>query len=224
MTSLLSAWLLFSTLVPASAPDMLYVVRRGWHLDVGFDAQTLGPAFAPVVAALPGARVVIFGFGDRRYLLTARHHAPDLLAALWPGPGLILVTGLVTSPEAAFGPAQVARLPVSRAAWFAAQEFVFRSLRDTRVVAPGPYEGSVFFAATARYSAVHTCNTWVAEALEGAGLPVRARGVVFAGPLWHRILKLGMLSREASCRPSTRPSSPTGRPPSSSPAAEGCCC
>ena len=54
----------------------------------------------------------------------------------------------------------------------------------------GPYEGSLYLAARPRYSALHTCNTWAAETLQAAGLPVRSRGVVFAGQLWRRVSKL----------------------------------
>jgi len=224
MTFLLAAWLVLAPYESAPASDTLYVVRRGWHLDVGFDAQTLTADFDPVRGALPGARFVVFGFGDRRYLLAAHRHAPDLLAALWPGPGLILATGLVRPPEDAFGSPQVTRVAVSRATLLAAQEYVLQSFRDMRVVAQGPYDGSVFYASTARYSAAHTCNTWIAEVLEAAGLPLHSRGVVFAGPLWRTVVKLGRLSREASCRRNIQPSIPTVPRPSSYSAAAGCCC
>jgi hypothetical protein len=209
---------------PAPAPaaaSTLYVIRRGWHLDVGFAAGALGAPLTPVLDALPGARFLVFGFGDRHYLLAAHRHAPDLIAALWPGPGVLLVTGLIDTPEAAFGAAQVIRLPLTPAAATAAQAFIRRSLSETRVLARGPYAGSVFFASTARYSAAHTCNTWIAELLAQAGLPVRTRAVVFAGPLWRRV---GVLSRGAWSHPSTRPTTPTAPRPSSCSAAEGCCC
>jgi hypothetical protein len=48
-------------------------------------------------------------------------------------------------------------------------------------VGTGPYPQSVFYASAGTYNLSHTCNTWTAEALRVAGLPVNAAGVVFAG-------------------------------------------
>jgi hypothetical protein len=47
-------------------------------------------------------------------------------------------------------------------------------------IAAGPYPQSIFYAATGSYDPSHTSNTWTAEALRIAGLPVNAAGVVFA--------------------------------------------
>ena len=49
-----------------------------------------------------------------------------------------------------------------------------------RRIAAGPYSQSTFYAASGRYDITHTCNTWTAEALRVAGLPVSAAGVIFA--------------------------------------------
>jgi hypothetical protein len=56
--------------------------------------------------------------------------------------------------------------------------------------ANGPYEGSLYFSAIPQYSAFHTCNTWAAEGLSAAGLPVESAGVVFAGQLWGQVRRL----------------------------------
>jgi hypothetical protein len=56
-------------------------------------------------------------------------------------------------------------------------------------VAPGPDSGSEFFASPLSYDAFHTCNTWTAEGLYVAGVPVSYHGVIFAGQLWGRLDK-----------------------------------
>jgi hypothetical protein len=153
----------------------------------------------------PGARYLFFGFGDRRYLLAKDRNAPVLLAALWPGRGMLLVTGLTSSPQDAFGADHVARLAVTADQARGAQTFIWQSL-DQREVSNdaaendatdrlksyqrGPYEGSLYFSATPTYSGFHTCNTWAAEALRAATLPVHSAGVVFAGQLWRQVRRL----------------------------------
>jgi hypothetical protein len=51
----------------------------------------------------PGAQYLFFGFGDRHYLLAKNRGAPVALAALWPGRGMFLATGLTSAPSVAFG-------------------------------------------------------------------------------------------------------------------------
>ena len=188
-----------ATGVPVPRSAAIYVARRGWHVDVGFAASDIGTPLGAIARQLPGARYLFFGFGDRRYLMSAHHGAPAMLTALWPGAGLILVTGLTTVPGEAFGAGHVIRLAVSQSQRMAAQQFIWRSLQVpgsespdgiVPVFARGPYEGSVYYASRARYSALHTCNTWVAELLEALGLPVRSKGVMLAGQLWHQVRRL----------------------------------
>jgi hypothetical protein len=193
-------------------PTTLYVARRRWHVDVGLNAGAVREPLAGVLRALPGARFAFFGFGDRRYLLSKNRDAPVLLAALWPGPALLLVTGLSEPPDQAFGRDQVIELPMTSEQSRELQAFLWRSIdtgpathatdgttregegttRDGTAVpyADGPYPGSVYFAAGARYSALHTCITWAAEALRAAGFPVRSRLTVLAGQLWRQVLAL----------------------------------
>lgn len=188
--------------VPAGlAPATVYVARRRWHIDVGFAADDLHGSLAAVARPFPGARYVFFGFGDRHYLMSKDHEAPNLLAALWPGPGLILVTVLDGSPAEAFGAQHVVKLTLTPAQSSAIQGFIRRSIssptsgsanwgEDPEPVAQGPYAGSVYFAAVPRYSGLHTCITWAAETLRAGGLPVRSRLTLIASQLWHQVLKL----------------------------------
>jgi hypothetical protein len=169
----------------------VYVVKRGWHIDVGFTTASLSAPLSLVAAKFPEARYVLFGFGDRRYL-TARHKSMDaLLAALKGGPGLMLVTALSVPPQDAFGADRVVRLPLTAIQAQALQSYVWQTLssRDGAavVVASGPYSASLYLGSGARYSAFHTCNTWAAESLQAAGLPIRSAGVIFAAQLWRQV-------------------------------------
>jgi hypothetical protein len=185
---------------PAADAAVIYVVRRGWHIDVGFDVAELQPPLKSMLTAFPGARYVFFGFGDEHYLLAKDRNAPVLLAALWPGRGMLLVTGLASSPQEAFGADHVAVLAVTAEQARGAQIFIWQSLDQRENLnggtdrinsyRRGPYEGSLYFSATPTYSAFHTCNTWAAEALQAARLPIHSAGVVFAGRLWGQVRRL----------------------------------
>ena len=170
----------------------IVVIRRQWHIELAFPASELTPSLGPVVMQGSRARYLGFGFGDRNYLLGGSSRRAGAIAALWPRPGLIRVQTLDGSPQQAFGAGQVITLAVTRTQSRQAQEFIRDSLLAGAVIAAAPASRSdgesQYFEALPRYSLNFTCNTWAAQVLAAAGLPVRTRGVVLAGQLWSQLL------------------------------------
>jgi uncharacterized protein (TIGR02117 family) len=177
--------------------SFIYVVRRSWHIDIGFAVTDVKAPLTSLAGDYPTARYLEFGFGDRHYLMTRDHGPSTLLAALWPGPGLVLMTALTGTPQQAFGADNVVMLPVTPSQSRQIQAFIWETVSMTssqtgsvKPIATGPYEGSVFFAAGPKYSAVYTCNTWAAEALRSAPLPVHSTGVEFSGQVWSQVKRI----------------------------------
>ena len=172
----------------------IYVIKRSWHTDIGFDAADLHPPLASLRPALPEAHYVLFGFGDKHYLLTRENSFQGMVGAVWPGEGLVLMTGLEATPEQAFGVNGVTRLQVRAAQALRLEEFIWNTLATddgvATALAPGPYAGSLYYKSTLRYSGMHTCNTWTAEGLRTAGLPIRSFGVEFSGQVWRQVRRL----------------------------------
>lgn len=105
-----------------------------------------------------------------------------LQVTAWPGPP----AGALALPIAAGGMATLA----------AALEASF---------APGPAliearPGRRFYAAARGYHLGYTCNTWTAEMLAAAGLPVRPEGVVLA-----RGVRAQAAALPGACRAPARP-------------------
>ncbi|HTT04934.1 MAG TPA: DUF2459 domain-containing protein [Steroidobacteraceae bacterium] len=193
------------TPAPQAAGQTLFVVKRGWHIDIGVAVQELTPPLRTVRAQLPEARYLLFGFGDRRYLTARSKRLDALLAALRPGAALVLLTALPDTPEDAFGAGAVRVLRLDVPQMQALQAFVWQTLAHAQGlpvrVQSGPYSGSVYLAAQPRYSGLHTCNSWVAEALHAAALPVRVRGVIFARQLWRQLPRLQRAQRQPRATP-----------------------
>ena len=201
-----------STRATASGPQTpvtherlpVYVVKRGWHVDIGIALADAQPPLLPVAAAFPGSRYLLFGFGDRRYLLNGG--AGNMAAALWGGAGLVLVTSVgLQSPEQVFGRDSVVRVLLTQQQMSELQGFIGRTFaaRDGAIVpvTPGPHavgSYSAYYESVQRYSAVHTCNTWAAEVLKSAELPVSSAGVEFAWQLWQQVRRLEPQGADAS--------------------------
>ena len=175
--------------VPRSA--VLFVIGRDWHTEIGLQAADLDGSLAAIRNQFPGARTVLFGFGDRQYLTSRQPGFGDMLRAAFPGPGALLVTGLRTTPAEAFGAAQVVQVRVSAAGLARASQFLWAAFETgaggrARSLGDGPYPGSLFYASGETYALTHTCNTWTAEALQTAGAAVQANGVLLAAQVMAR--------------------------------------
>jgi len=195
---LLTALLLLLTtcagppLPPPGNTATVIVVDRGWHTEIALPADALDHRFDALRARFPGARSFTFGFGERLYVQKRDRTMFDALRALLPSDGMVLVTALNTTPLAAFGPDDVVPLAVSAAGFDGVVDFISHSISDTAAGAPdfvgeGPYPGSAFYASTRTYYGLFTCNTWTAEALRAAGIPVTSTAALFASQVMGQV-------------------------------------
>lgn len=169
----------------------VYVIDRGWHTDIGLAADDVRAPLGAVKQPFPGVRYLIFGFGERAFYASRHTDLLTMLAALLPSRAAILVTALSANPADAFGRDHVVALPLTAAGLVRLNAFLWAYLGkgprgQPELLAPGPYPGSLFYAAAGTYDAAFTCNTWTAEGLHVAGLPISAAGVVFASQLMGR--------------------------------------
>ena len=177
-----------------SAPraEPIYVVSGGWHTELGLPLEGLTGGLAALKPEFPSARYLVFGWGARDYYTARNAGIADLLRAAVPGPAVMLVIPLQISPEAFFGASNVFVLSAPREGIQRLAQFLWDYLAVDKHGLPsrisiGPYPQSVFYASTGTYNLGHTCNTWTAEALQVAGLPINAAGVVFAGQVLDQL-------------------------------------
>lgn len=173
----------------------LAVVDRGWHTDVALPVEGMPAPLAGLAKSYPGTRFLVFGFGDRDYYMSRETTLGQTFSAMFPGPGVLLVTALSRPPEEAFGRDQVVRLTVSPVGFDKIVAFLWQAFDTTGGTAPlrlgdGPYPGSTFYASSQTYDAFRNCNTWTAQALASGGLPIDPDGIVFAGQVMDRVRPL----------------------------------
>jgi uncharacterized protein (TIGR02117 family) len=173
---------------PEPGPDgaVIYVVERDWHTDIGLPVEEIAGPLATLEKSLAGVRFLVFGFGERQFLVNRDRHSGAMLSALLPSESALLMTALGATPEQAFGRQNIVTIRVSRAGLQRIEAAIWREFALSVTGAPvlladGPYPGSVFYAARDTYDVLYTCNTWTADILRAGGLPIPAAGVVFAG-------------------------------------------
>ena len=186
-----------------SAPptEVIYVISGGWHTELGLPLEAVSGPLAGLNQDFPSARYLVFGWGAHDYYMAKNPGIGDLLRAATPGPAVMLVIPLQISPEAFFGASNVFVLPAPPEGIQRLSQFLWEYLDKDETGAPrrigtGPYPQSFFYISTGAYNLSHTCNTWTAEALRVAGLPVSATGVVFAGQVLDQLPPILEMARE----------------------------
>jgi hypothetical protein len=170
-------------------PDELGVLIAGWHTGLVLPAAGLGPLRA-LLRGDRQASYVSFGWGNRRFYMTTHPRSGEAIAALFPSPSALLVQTAAAPADLLASDAHIHWLCVDRDELWRVDRYIEQALRrpDRPVdLGPGPLPHGRFYASTEHYSGVHTCNTWTVAALQYAGLPVRAGGVLFASQVDGRL-------------------------------------
>jgi len=171
------------------------IVYDSWHAAIVLRKDDLPRAVFPELVDFPGARFIEFSWGDKDYFPD-----PDsgfsmaLKAAFWSSGSVLHVVGFTENPEIVYPNAQIVELrlaPPAYARLIAYLSHSFARPQDVRAPAsPGLVANSRFYPSTHKFSLLNTCNTWVAEALQTAGLPVSPSLVITAGQLGDRIANI----------------------------------
>lgn len=176
----------------SAPPPVIGVLVDGWHSGLILPAGELGP-LGPLLSRYAGERYVSFGWGNRRYYMASHPTVSEALAALLSSPSVLLIQGAATLQALAPG-AKVRWLCADRKEVWKVDAYLNRALSragGTPVrLGAGPGGDSAFYVSGERYDALHTCNTWTADALQSAGLPVHAGDVIFSDQVEALIRKL----------------------------------
>jgi uncharacterized protein (TIGR02117 family) len=183
---------------PQPGDAVIYVVERGWHTDIGFPFDEVSGDLAGLEHDFPGVRFMVFGFGERDFLMARGSGSGEMLGALFPSMSAILMTALIAPPTEAFADERVLTLRLAQAQVDTMADLLWRALEKTadgsvHRLADGPYPGSAFYASNETYDAFHTCNTWTALLLHDGGLPVNPHGVLFAGQVMDQVAQIAAM-------------------------------
>ena len=169
-----------------------YVVYDAWHAGIVLRYEDLTIETLPELADFPNARFVEFSWGDKDYF-------PDpspgislgLKAAFWSSGSVVHVVGFTENPASFYPHAQIVELRLGLPGYARLVAYLSRSFARPQTgraeARPGLTAKSRFYPSTHQFSLLNTCNTWVAEALATAGLPVSPGFVITTGQLADQI-------------------------------------
>lgn len=180
---------------PGEPVARVWVVEHGWHAGLVVERALIPAGLWPEQDDLPDARYLEVGWGDADFY---RSPDPGLWLALRAAAGSRGSAAHLLALRAppAPGPGrEVAEIRLSRPGFEALARFVHASFeRDGRARAPrlgpGLYPASAFYPARGRYHLFNTCNTWIADALRAAGVPITPARAITAGGLLRQLRRL----------------------------------
>lgn len=176
---------------PPLAGNVVYVVGQEWHAEIGLPVEALGDDLSFYRKIFPGARVIMFGYGKKTFFTAPPQTLSEYFLGPIPGPAVIQVVGLNVTPPEAYPPENTITLLLPPEGSRSLSAYIWKDLaKDTsgepQVVSHSANPEGLFYAAQSEYNLLHTCNTWIANALHNAGLPVSGDNVIFLGQVMTR--------------------------------------
>jgi uncharacterized protein (TIGR02117 family) len=175
----------------------VFIVHNTWHAAIVLNRQDLSTDALPELADFPDAKFIEFSWGDRDFFTDPNAGVwAALRAAFWSSGSVLHLVGFNDTVAQFYRGSETTVLRLAAPAYqllidFLSQAFARSTPLGRAKSSPGLFAYSRFYPATARFSLMRTCNTWVAEALSAAGLPVSPGGVLTAGSLASKIAPLG---------------------------------
>jgi uncharacterized protein (TIGR02117 family) len=169
------------------------IVHNSWHAAIVLRKSDLVEKTMPELADFPAAQFVEFSWGDKDYFPDPQSGVFGAIkAALWSSGSVIHLVGFTDTVEHFYRGANIAELRLNPTAYQRMVDYIDETfLREQSPgrarAAPGLFSYSRFYPASRSFSLLRTCNTWVAAALEHAGVPISAPFVITAGNLQSQL-------------------------------------
>ncbi len=183
--------------IPAGAQGekTILVGSNGWHSGIVIARTDLPPGRIPETADFPAAAYFEFGWGNREYYPAPKKTLGMTIGAALPGAAVVHLSGMPRHPREMFPASEWVTLRLTsqgfeRLLAFLDQSFERRGAARIAASAKGLYAFSAFYPATGTFHLFYTCNTWTADGLARAGLPVRTSGVQQAHELMSQLRAL----------------------------------
>ena len=175
-----------------AAGDVVYVVGEGWHAEIGIPVNELDEGLGFFRAIFPGAHVIMFGYGKKTFITAPPDAFSEYLLGPVPGPALIQVVALNVKPTEAYPPENTVTLILPPGGRKALANYIWQDLSKDeagrpQVAAHSNDPAGLLYAANSEYNLFHTCNTWTADALHAARLPISGDQVIFSSQVMTRV-------------------------------------
>jgi len=171
----------------------VFIVHDAWHSAVVLRTADISAAVLPEKKDFPAAEYLEFSWGDKDYFPAPNGGVGLLLqAGFWSSGSVLHVVGFKDTVEKTFPGAEIIEIVLSEESFQGLIKFISDTFSrphppEPAEPRPGLFPNGRFYSAEGKFSILRTCNTWIAEALHAAGLPISPNYVITAGNLDNQV-------------------------------------
>lgn len=172
--------------------DTVYIVQRDWHTGIVVEKTRLDSQVWQHIPVVEDVQFADVSWGDQRFYQAYR--GSFWLAAqavLWPTKAVIRTMKVSVPVKKAYPASRIIALGVKKEQYARLCDFISASFardkQNTIIPSTGFAYSIGFYVARRKYHLFRTCNTWVALALQQAGLDIHPFGVLNANQLFRRL-------------------------------------
>ncbi len=186
--------------LPAQIPEAnipIHLVSHGWHVGLVLPAQPFNALLSALAQRFPQANAYELGWGDDGFYQSDQQTRSMALSALFVSKGAVMhVVSIEEAPQVYFDGLEIVTLcldeqQLKHLLRFVANSFMQPQMGELIKRESGRYGDSQFYQANGRYSMMHTCNRWTAEALDKTGMDLPYRLMLTSGSVMRAARKKG---------------------------------
>ncbi len=187
-------------------PYTIHLVQYGWHTALLFDGPSFLSRSTKLGSDFHGHRYLLIGWGDGEYFVA--EHPPwskavkALIASDYPA---LQVAARETNPPFGVEARDSIPLAITERGYQRLIAYIDRSIAvdaDGKPLYLGKQEGNPdrFYRATGNYSLFSNCNSWLADALRVADMPISGFDLT-ARSVFEQAARISKLQQEAAASP-----------------------
>jgi uncharacterized protein (TIGR02117 family) len=176
----------------------VFIIYDSWHAGIVLRKTDIAPHALPELVDFPEAEFIEFSWGDKDYFPDPNAGVFSAIrAAFWSSGSVLHVVGFSADVRSFYPSGELVELRLTTDAYARLLEYISHTFSrpapgGRAQSSPGLVEYSRFYPATRKFSLLKTCNTWVAEALQSAGLPIAPGQVMTADSLGAQLTAAGV--------------------------------
>ncbi len=190
--------LLMSSQFFSQSLHKVYLIKTSWHVGITFHTDSVSVTELEILNYFRNYKYVDIGWGDADFYQNPGFNILlGLKAIILPTESVIRISGILSDLQYFIDVSDfTVELNLTHKQFRKLLTFVRNSLfKDSNgnyVIGSEHNNGRViFFKSNLKYHLLHTCNTWIAETLNFAGLKIKKKGIITAQQLYRELIKIG---------------------------------
>ena len=172
-----------------------HLVNIGWHVGIIVPVDNVLKRNLPATFDFSDRKYIEIGWGDKTFYQTSNPSFSMAFDALLKSTSSVIhLYGFDQTIRTTFKDAEIIELDIEednyiKLLYFIHKSFTLNADGSAQLKGPGLYgkENSFFYAANGKFHMFNTCNTWVANAIQSAGIEINSYNIVTSDSLMDAV-------------------------------------